>query len=303
MSELESSLGTADYDEERVDNQMIPADNVHDKNSITFQQKNEEISRNQLDSMFTPILEFSQVFGNFELQAQEKLADKVLRLEEMTHQLDLLVELVSSVQKRELLYRTTFIRRSKNLQKAETEVDLLGDQVDALIGLLEKIYTTLHQHSPILQQHFEKFPPISSRDTVAPLDSYESFKDRKYNLTPAIDEKENAVNLSDKNFSDVLAKNQHVMVAFYAPWCFWSKKLAPEYKAAATELKGKAVLAKVDAINEIELAKRWGIQGYPTIYFFVNGVHVDTYYHDRKKRVFLEQGFSFVGSFCSIWPF
>ncbi|GAY67890.1 hypothetical protein CUMW_260000 [Citrus unshiu] len=80
------------------------------------------------------------------------------------------------------------------------------------------------------------------------------------------------------------------MVAFYAPWCFWSKKLAPEYEAAATELKGKAVLAKVNAINEIELAKRWGIQGYPTIYFFVNGVHVDIYYHDRKKRVFLEQG-------------
>ncbi|KAL9419047.1 hypothetical protein AB3S75_036908 [Citrus x aurantiifolia] len=130
---------------------------------------------------------------------------------------------------------------------------------------------------------FKKFPPISYRDTVASLDSYESFKDRKYNLPPAIDEKEDAVNLSDKNFSDVLARNQHVMVAFYAPWCFWSKKLAPEYKAAATELKGKAVLAKVNAVNEIELAKRWGIQGYPTIYFFVNGVHVDTYYHDRKK--------------------
>ncbi|GAY67673.1 hypothetical protein CUMW_258470 [Citrus unshiu] len=257
MSELESSLGTADYDQERVDDQMIPADN------------------------------FSHVFGNFELQAQEKLADKVLRLEEMKHRLDLLVELVSSIQKRELLYRTAFIRRRKNLQMAETEVDLLGDQVDALIGLLDKIYTTLHQHSPVLQQHFEmsndKFPPISSRDTVASLDSYESFNDRKYNLPPASDEKEDAVNLSDKNFSDILAKNQHVMVAFYAPWCFWSKKLAPEYEAAATELKGKAVLAKVNDINEIELAKRWGIQGYPTIYFFVNGVHVDTYYHNRKK--------------------
>ncbi|KAH9768324.1 WPP domain associated protein [Citrus sinensis] len=155
MSELESSFGTADYGQERVDDQMIPADNVHDKNSITFQQQNEEIPRNQLDSMFTPILEFSQVFGNFELQAQEKLADKVLRLEEMKHQLDLLVELVSSIQKRELLYRTAFIRRSKNLQMAETEVDLLGDQVDAQIGLLHKIYTTLHQHSPVLQQHFE----------------------------------------------------------------------------------------------------------------------------------------------------
>lgn len=44
------------------------------------------------------------------------------RLEEMKHQLDLLVEFVASIQKRELLYRTAFIRRSKNLQKAETEV-------------------------------------------------------------------------------------------------------------------------------------------------------------------------------------
>ena len=37
---------------------------------------------------------------------------------------------------------------------------------------------------------FKKFPPISSRDTVAPLNYYESFKDRKYNLPLAIDEKE-----------------------------------------------------------------------------------------------------------------
>ncbi|KAK9189995.1 hypothetical protein WN943_018595 [Citrus x changshan-huyou] len=83
------------------------------------------------------------------------------RLEEMKHRLDLLVELVSSIQKRELLYRTAFIRRRKNLQMAETEVDLLGDQVDALIGLLDKIYTTLHQHSPVLQQHFEMSNDVS----------------------------------------------------------------------------------------------------------------------------------------------
>lgn len=79
MSELESSLGRVDYDRERVDCQMIPAENAGDKSSITFQQQNEGICRNQLNSMVTPILAFSQVFGNFELQAQEKLADKVLR--------------------------------------------------------------------------------------------------------------------------------------------------------------------------------------------------------------------------------
>ena len=151
---------------------------------------------------------------------------------------------------------------------------------------------------------FKKLPPVSYGNTVELSDSYNSFNDQKHKLPPAIDEKEDVVvKLSDKNFNHVIAKNQHVMVLFYAPWSPQSKKLAPEYEAAATELKGKAVLAKVNAINEIELAKRWGIQGYPTIYFFVNGVHVDIYYHDRKKRVFLEQVFSFVGSFCSIWPF
>ncbi|KAJ4720794.1 putative WPP domain-associated protein [Melia azedarach] len=155
MSELEASLGTEDGNQERVLDQMIPADTVQDRNFIISQQQNEDIHTDQSTSMFTYILEFSKVFKGFELLAQEELRNKVLRLEEAKHQLDLVVELVASIRKRELLYRTAFIRRSQNLQKAEHEVDLLGDQVDAHIGLLEKIYMTLHQHSSVLQQHFE----------------------------------------------------------------------------------------------------------------------------------------------------
>lgn len=34
-------------------------------------------------------------------------------------------------------------------------MDLLGDQVDVLVGLLEKIYTILSHHSPVLHQYFE----------------------------------------------------------------------------------------------------------------------------------------------------
>lgn len=44
-------------------------------------------------------------------------------------------------------------------------MDLLGDQVDALIGLLEKIYAALHQHSPVLQQHFEVSKDIFSQNS------------------------------------------------------------------------------------------------------------------------------------------
>lgn len=34
-------------------------------------------------------------------------------------------------------------------------MDLLGDQVDVIVGLLEKIYPILCHHSPVLQQYFE----------------------------------------------------------------------------------------------------------------------------------------------------
>ena len=61
---------------------------------------------------------------------------------------------------------------------------------------------------------FKKIPPISYGNTVELSDSYNSFNDQKHKLPPAIDEKEDAVKLSDKNFSHVIAKNQHVMVLF-----------------------------------------------------------------------------------------
>ncbi|KAA8539324.1 hypothetical protein F0562_026016 [Nyssa sinensis] len=89
---------------------------------------------------------------------------------------------------------------------------------------------------------------------------------------PVIDEKDVLV-LKESNFSEFIAKNMYVMVEFYAPWCGHCQALAPEYAAAATELKGEAVLAKVDATEENELAQKYDIQGFPTVYFFIDGVH------------------------------
>lgn len=89
---------------------------------------------------------------------------------------------------------------------------------------------------------------------------------------PAVDEKDVVV-LAKGNFSEFLEKNQYVMVEFYAPWCGHCHALAPEYAAAATELKGKAVLAKVDATVENDLAQKYEVQGFPTVIFFVDGVH------------------------------
>ncbi|KAG5237730.1 WPP domain-associated protein [Salix suchowensis] len=134
LRELRSSLGVAVEDTEMFD---------------------DEVKVNLSTSDFTPILEFSQVLMEFKRKVEKKLVLNIVRMEEAIHYLNPLVELVTLQRREDLLYKKAFLRRCENLKRAETEVDLLGDQVDVLLCLLDKIYRTLLHYTPALQQYSE----------------------------------------------------------------------------------------------------------------------------------------------------
>jgi protein disulfide-isomerase A6 len=50
--------------------------------------------------------------------------------------------------------------------------------------------------------------------------------------------------------------------------CGHCKNLVPEYKKAATALKGIAKIGAVDATQHQSLASQFGVRGYPTIKVF-----------------------------------
>ncbi|OIW09142.1 hypothetical protein TanjilG_11280 [Lupinus angustifolius] len=151
------------------------------------------------------------------------------------------------------------------------------------------LFSSFSLISSTTEDELEDLTFLQDSDQTSDSDHHHHFDDEDDNLDdsssvsdPEIDEKDVVV-LNQKNFSDVINNNRFVLVEFYAPWCGHCKALAPEYAEAATELKGKGViLAKVDASEENELAQEYDIQGFPTIYLFIDGIH-KLYNGNRNK--------------------
>jgi protein disulfide-isomerase A1 len=93
-----------------------------------------------------------------------------------------------------------------------------------------------------------------------------------------VTKEEGVLVLTDDNFDEELKNHEFLLVEFYAPWCGHCKKLAPEY-AAAAEILAKNdppfFIGKVDATEQKKLAEKFGVQGFPTLFFFKNGEKQD----------------------------
>jgi thioredoxin 1 len=76
--------------------------------------------------------------------------------------------------------------------------------------------------------------------------------------------------LSEETFDEGIAKGT-VLVDFYADWCGPCRMMSPVLEKVAKEIKGKAVVAKLDIDQAQKVASSFQVTSIPTLILFKDG--------------------------------
>lgn len=81
------------------------------------------------------------------------------------------------------------------------------------------------------------------------------------------------IELDDLSFDAfVQTSTLPVLVDFWAPWCGPCRQMAPQFDAAARQLKGRALLVKVNSDDSPATSAKFGIRSIPTLVRLQGGV-------------------------------
>ena len=76
--------------------------------------------------------------------------------------------------------------------------------------------------------------------------------------------------------------NQGTLALFHADWCGHCKRLMPEFTNFESNYNGPMSIKKVNEAQDKELIQQHGVQGFPTIRFYPNGMDDTQNYQDYE---------------------
>ena len=82
------------------------------------------------------------------------------------------------------------------------------------------------------------------------------------------------IDANEHDFDEKVLQESHrrpVLVDFWADWCSPCLMIAPVLDRVIGEFEGKVLLAKVDADDNMRLAGRYSVRGFPTCILFRDG--------------------------------
>ncbi len=78
--------------------------------------------------------------------------------------------------------------------------------------------------------------------------------------------------VTDASFAtDVLGSDKPVLVDFWADWCGPCTMIAPALEEISEELADKVTIAKVDIMENTDIAAKFGVQSIPLMVLFKDG--------------------------------
>ncbi|KAL1567499.1 WPP domain-associated protein-like [Salvia divinorum] len=145
LAQTEAMLTKADIERSTT---FTRIQELHDKLSLS--EAREHTIKKEMESAANI---FSKLFAEFEQRVSGAIKSNRSRLEDANSHLKAITGMANELRRSELLYKQKLDRGNTDLKMAESEVDLLGDEVEALLILLDKIYIALDHYSPVLKHY------------------------------------------------------------------------------------------------------------------------------------------------------